>query len=201
MKTLLHLTPDDHGRSLTLEEFEHAVAREGFRYELIDGRLNVSPAPNLPHEDLVRWLRRILERYADDHSEIVNCVQTPARVFVPGADAVTAPEPDLAIYHDYPQRRLLRERRWQDVTPVLVVEVLSEDNAEKDLERNRELYLRVPSIREYWMLDPRQDPDQPSLTVLRRRGRRWQQPVVVAAGRTYTTRLLPEFVLRIDPHA
>jgi Uma2 family endonuclease len=108
---------------------------------------------------------------------------------------VTAPEPDLAVYQNYPLHRPRRERRWQDVSPILVVEVLSEDNADKDLERNRDLYVQVPSIREYWIVDPRTDPDRPTLTVLRRRGRRWLRPLDVGAGGTYTTRLLPGFSL------
>jgi hypothetical protein len=33
--TRLYLTPADHGRRLSLEEFESADAQAGFRYELI----------------------------------------------------------------------------------------------------------------------------------------------------------------------
>ncbi len=63
------------------------------------------------------------------------------------------------------------------------------------------LYLRVPSIREYWILDPRTDADHPSLLVYRRRGARWQRPLAVAGGDTYTTRLLPDFSLVLDVRA
>ena len=65
MATLLYLTPADQGRALTLEEFERADALEGFRYELIDGRLEVSPEADLPHDRILRWLNRSLGRYAD----------------------------------------------------------------------------------------------------------------------------------------
>ena len=67
------------------------------------------------------------------------------------------------------------------------------------LERNRELYLEVPSIREYWIVDPRADADRPSMTVLRRRGQRWQRPIAVPAGGVYSTRLLPGFTLHLGP--
>jgi Uma2 family endonuclease len=40
---------------------------------------------------------------------------------------------------------------------VLVGEVVWEDDPDKDLVRNVELYLQVPSIREYWVLDPLPD--------------------------------------------
>jgi Uma2 family endonuclease len=200
-RTLLSLTPRDHGRPLTLEEFESASTQEGHRYELIHGKLAVSPLPQLSHECLRKWLERLLDRYAEGNPETINYVQSPARVFVPDTEETTAPEPDVAGYRDFPLDRPLAERRWQDVRPLFVIEILSEDTADKDLVRNRDLYLQVPSIREYWILDPRVSADRPSLVVYRRRGRQWQRPINVPAGGTYTTRLLPDFVLLLDPQA
>jgi Uma2 family endonuclease len=84
------------------------------------------------------------------------------------------------------------------VYPVLVSEVLVEGEAEKDLERNPELYLAVPSVREYWVLDGRADPNEPTLIQHRRYGKRW----VVRRfpyGSTFATKLLPGFTLLIDP--
>jgi Uma2 family endonuclease len=184
---------------VTLEEFEHADSQEGYRYELIEGKVFVSPIPDLPHEDIRDWLRNQLRVYAEAHPDVVNYVKGPARVFLPRRRAVTAPEPDVAAYHAFPLDLPRAQRRWRDHSPVLVVEILSEDNAGKDLERNRELYLEVPSIREYWIVDPREDADRPSLTVHRRRGQRWQRPIAVPAGGRYSTRLLPGFTLDLGP--
>lgn len=200
MKTQLYLTPADQGRPLTYEEFEHADGQEGYWYELIHGKLEVSPLPNLPH-DLVRdWLKEKLQAYGLLHPDVFNRVKGPVRMFVPEEAAVTAPEPDVAAYRDFPLGRPFAGLRWQDFTPILVAEILSADNANKDLERNVELYRRIPSIREYWIIDPRRDPDRPSMIVYRRRGDRWQKPIHVACGETYTTRLLPGFALVLDPH-
>jgi Uma2 family endonuclease len=198
MGTPLYLKPQDQGRPLSLEEFEHADSQEGYHYELIDGKLEVSPLPDMPHDELQDWLRDKLIEYMRQHPEVINHVKAPARIFVPSRRATTAPEPDVAAYHNFPVRLPLRQRRWQDGSPVLVVEILSEDTADKDLVRNRDLYLQVPSIREYWIIDPRENPDEPSLTVYRRRGQRWQKPIEVASGGTYTTRLLPDFELVMD---
>jgi Uma2 family endonuclease len=195
MKTQVYLTPKDHGRPLSLEVFERAGGQEGYHYELIDGILEVSPLPDLPHEDLRDWLRDALNDYAKKHPEVINYVKAPARVFVPGRTATTAPEPDVAAYHNFPLDLPRVQRRWQDYSPVLVAEILSEDTADKDLVRNLALYLQVPSIREYWVIDPRRDADHPSLTVHRRRGRRWQNAIEVAAATPYATRLLPGFEL------
>jgi Uma2 family endonuclease len=81
-----------------------------------------------------------------------------------------------------------------------VVEIVSDDKPEKELVRNVDLYLQAPSIREYWILDPRADPDRPTMRVYRRRGRQWQRPIDLIPGEIYTTRLLPAFHLVLDPH-
>ncbi len=198
METKLYLTPRDHGRPLTLEEFQSADSLEGFRYELIEATLEVSPIPNLPHDLIKEWLADHWKAYARQHREVIRRVLAPARVFIPHRRGGTIPEADVAAYQEFPTGLPVAQFRWQDVSPFVVAEVLSEDTADKDLVRNPELYLRVPSIREYWILDPRTDADQPDLLVYRRRGARWQRPITVAGGGTYTTRLLPAFALVLD---
>jgi Uma2 family endonuclease len=193
--------PTDHGRAVSEEEIQSAQWQPGFRYEIIEGRLYVSPSPNLPHDQLVDWLLDILKGYARRRSDVINSVRGPARVFVPGRRRLTNPEPDLAVYSDFPRARPISEVKWEDVSPILVVEVISSENPEKDLVRNVDLYRRVPSIREYWIVDPRQDADRPTLLVYRRRGRAWQRPLTIAYGEIYTTRLLPGLTLTVDPHA
>jgi Uma2 family endonuclease len=201
MSTMLVFGPADHGRTVTREEWETALRQEGYRYEVIDGRLVVSPRPNFPHDAVVEWLHDVLKAYARRHPEVMNWVSGRAGVSVLDRPELTEPEPDIAAFRDVPLDLPYDEIRWEDLSPLLVVEVVSEDNAEKDLERNVELYLEVPSIREYWILDPRQDADRPTLHVYRRRGQRWQKRIDIAPGGTYTTRLLPDFALMVDPRA
>src|SRR6516164_5006262 len=99
----LKLGPLDHGRRLSLSEFEDAEYEPGFKYEIIDGRLYVSPLPNFPEHWLERWLTRAVERYADRHPEVINFVASKGRVFLPAAARPTVPEPDLAAYADFPE--------------------------------------------------------------------------------------------------
>ncbi len=197
----LHLSPAWAGRDISLEEFEHATGQEGWHYELIDGRVEVSPVPDLPHDSVLFWLNRLFLDYSRAHPESVNYLSNHSRVFIPGRQATTCPEPDFAAYRDFPLHLPLRLRRWRDVSPIVVVETLSPDNRNKDLVRNVELYLQSPTIREYWIIDPVTDPDRPILCVRRKRGRAWQRPIVVPFGATYTTRLLPGFSLVVDPNA
>jgi Uma2 family endonuclease len=190
--------PTDHGRRMGYKQFTSAQWQEGYRYELIDGRVYASPSPNLPHEDLVEWLSQMLRLYAARRPDVINRITPRSRVFVPGHDDTTCPEPDLAAYHDFPFRVARRERRWEDVSPILVAEVVSEDVA-KDFGRNVDLYEQVPSIREYWLVHGGDNDSQFLFRVYRRRGQKWQKPIDLGFGDPYATRLLPDFVLKIKP--
>jgi Uma2 family endonuclease len=183
---------------MSLEEFEGGDYDEGFKYELIDGRLYLSPQPDLPENQVEEWVRDALTSYARRRASVINYVSSKARVFVPGRAAATTPAPDLAAYRNFPLNRPKREVKWQDVSPILVVEILCGGDSEKDLVRNVVLYAQVPSIREYWVIDARDDPDRPTLRVHRRKGAGWRT-LECAFGDTYTTRLLPGFSLVIDP--
>jgi Uma2 family endonuclease len=193
---MLKLGPADHGRRLTLEEFLGGDYALGHKYELIHGKLYVSPFPNQPENSVEDWLLGKLRDYTREYPEIVNHVRNKARVFVPGGADVSAPEPDISVYHDFPLERRFRDLRWEEVSPVLVVEILSEEDPDKDLVRNAELYHQVPSIKEYWVIDTRQSAEQPSLRVHRRHGKGWRIKDLTG-GESYTTSLLPGFTLQL----
>jgi Uma2 family endonuclease len=199
MKTaLVKIGPADHGQPFSEEEFRYVEFEAGYKYELIDGKLYVSYEADLPANVVDDWLYLQVKLYSREHPEVINYVTCKPRVFAPGRRRVTIPEPDLAAYHDFPHHLLLQDLRWQDVSPLLVGEVVSKSDPDKDFVRNVRLYLQVPTIREYWILDPRNDPTKPTLYVYRRRGSRWQRPIEVAPGGLYTTKLLPGFELILD---
>jgi Uma2 family endonuclease len=200
MGTVLKLGPADHGRPMTFDEFMAGDYVEGYHYELIDGKLYVSPQPNLPENFVELWLLFKLEQYRQQHPEVFNFVTNKARVFVPEREDVTCPEPDMAAYRNFPRHLRIRDMRWQDYSPVLVAEVLTGEDPYKDLVRNVDLYFQVPSIKEYWLFDSREDPGRPTLKVHRRHGRKWRI-IDYSPGDTYTTRLLPEFALIVDPRS
>jgi Uma2 family endonuclease len=198
MATVLKFGPADHGRAMDLDEFLAGDYQDGYQYELIDGKVYVSPLPNLPEDFVEQWLCDKLKAYVRRHPQVINHVTTKARVYVPGRRRVTNPEPDICAYKDFPRHRALRLLRWQDVSPLLVVEVLSVEDPYKDLVRNVELYFQVPSIQEYWLLDTREAPERPTMTVYRRQGKKWKI-IKVRPGEMYTTKLLPGFKLVLDP--
>lgn len=198
MATVLKIGPADHGRPMTLDDFFASDYEEGYQYELIDGELYVTPLPNAPQGFNEHWLFTKLFLYSVSHPKVINFVYGKCRVFVPGRRKTTCPEPDISAYTDFPLDRPVAQLRWQSVSPILVVEILSADDPDKDLVRNVELYWQVPTIKEYWILDTLADPDRPTLRVHRRFGKKWRI-IDVAPGETYTTRLLPGFRLLLDP--
>jgi Uma2 family endonuclease len=200
MATVNLLGLADHGRRVPDEEFEEAEFEPGYTYELIDGRLYVLPTPNPAENDLEEWLGYKLRVYSHQAPEVIVKVSSKARVYVPGRSWTTCPVPDIAAYRDYPYHLPPRARSWRNVSPALVVEILVDAHPHKDLVRNVDLYLQVPSIREYWILDGRDDPDRPILVVYRRRGRNWLRPREYSHGERYSTPLLPGFSLLLDPH-
>src|SRR5262249_59068749 len=101
MTTAVVLGPADHGRPITREEFESARSQEGYRYELIEGKVYVTPAPNLPHDRIWHWVHSLLEDYGEAHPDILNYVTPRARVILPEAVEETNPEPDLAAYRNF----------------------------------------------------------------------------------------------------
>ena len=191
------LGPGDRGRRMTYDEFMAGDYQEGYRYELIDGELTVSPAPNMPHAMVVKWLTKALDRYGETHPRVITLVCGPARTFVPGKEIRTVPEPDVAVFHDVPTDVSEEDLDWRNFSPFLVAEVISPNNADKDEDRNVKLYLQIPSIKEYWLFDPRESSRHPSLRVHRRHGKQWRI-IDIAPGGTYTTKLLPGFELVVD---
>lgn len=198
MATVTKLGPADQGRPMTYEEYLAGDYQEGYRYELIDGKLYVSPEANLPAHRAEDWLFKKLFLYSIAHPDVINYATYRGRVFIPGRRQMTTPEPDFVAYRDFPLDLPEDEVRWQDVSPVLVGEVVTPEDPDKDYVRNMGLYFQVPTIREYWVLDPREGPGQLALTAYRRHGKQWRT-VRRAYGETYTTKLLPGFELIIDP--
>ena len=193
----LKLGPTDHGQPVSHDDFESAEFAPGFKYEIIDGRVYVSQEPDPVENELELWLFEKLWDYSRGEASPLNRVTNKARVHVPDRPAETVPEPDIAAYSDYPLDRRFGGTKWVEVSPVLVCEVLTGD-PDKDLTRNVALYLTIPSVREYWVLDGRANPGEPTLIQHRRHGKRW----VVSEypfGSTFTTKLLPGFSLLINP--
>jgi Uma2 family endonuclease len=103
-----------------------ALPDDGQRYELLDGKLFVSPAPRPDHQSVLQRLFVILDEYVRKHDL--------GWVFISPADLEFSLQrylqPDLFVVRNVGQGR---PREWKDARPLsLVVEVKSESTARAD---------------------------------------------------------------------
>jgi Uma2 family endonuclease len=135
------------GEPFTVEDLDR-MPSDGRRYELIDGMLIVSPAPNMGHQRVIVVLSSLLEQACPENLVVI------ADIGVRIAEN-SALEPDVVVARvaDAEGVRLARP-------PVLVVEVLSPHSVLRDLNLKKAAYEQY-GIPSYWVVDP--DLDRPSL--------------------------------------
>lgn len=147
----LHDFPDDH-----------------LRRELIDGELYVTPSPVRRHQRVALEIAARLLAYVKQHGGEV--LPAPADVYF---SPTTVVEPDV-VFVGRERVALLRDERYIDVPPDLVVEVSSPSTRRLDLIKKRALYERE-GVPEYWFVDL----DARAVVVHRLRDGRYPAPAVV----------------------
>lgn len=127
-------------------EMRNALPDDGKRYEVIDGKLFVTPAPRWTHQDAIGRLHLILAPYVSAQA-VGHVILSPADVEF-AYDTVV--EPDLFVV---PLVNGRRPRDWREAGHMrLAIEVLSPSTARLDQVRKRALYLRE-GVDEYWIVD------------------------------------------------
>ena len=131
---------------LTAEDYR-AMPDDGRRYQLIDGKLHMAPAPNSYHQEIVWNLSGILFRYIDAHP-IGRIYPAPYDVYLSEGDVL---QPDLLFLSN--SRRNLRKEDGLYGAPDLVIEVLSVSTSQLDKKKKRAIYART-GVKEMWLVDP-----------------------------------------------
>jgi Uma2 family endonuclease len=179
----LRLGPRSAGLLLTPAEFDCANVQEGWRYELINGVLIVSPTPSRqerdPNEALGQWLRN----YQEGH---------------PNGTALDATLPEEEIETKQNRRRMDRAI-WAGLgrdpaegeAPTIAVEFVSKGkiDQERDYIAKRAEFREI-GVREYWVIDR----FRRCLTVYRFTALK-DEELLIPEDKTYETPLLPGFVL------
>jgi hypothetical protein len=178
--------PADHGRAMSLADFDLAEVQEGHLYELSRGVVAVSEIPNQRHLAQVRAIRWQLWAHATAHPDQVWDIPggSDCKILLPDWDSER--HPDLAVYQSAPPDG---RKVWSTWKPELVVEVVSPSSEARDYLEKREEYLDF-GIKEYWIVDA----DKRELLALRRTRGKWKE-TVVREGDAYETPLLPGFAL------
>jgi Uma2 family endonuclease len=140
---------------LTYDELRR-IPPDRNRYELIEGELFVSPAPNTEHQRKVMNLSAQLWYFVRQHDL--------GEVFIAPCDVVLDPstvlEPDILFVSK--ARQSIVKPACIEGAPDLVVEVISDSSRLMDRFVKRDRYAQF-GVPEYWLLDP----FEPRIEVLR----------------------------------
>ena len=133
------------------------------RYELIEGDLFVSAAPNTEHQRKAGRLFRWLSDHVEEHAL--------GEVFIAPCDVVFEPsvvlQPDIVFVSK--TRQSIVKATCIEGAPDLVVEVLSDSSRTLDRFVKRDRYAEF-GVAEYWLLEP----FEPRIDVLRLEGGKYR---------------------------
>lgn len=174
---------------MTVDEYLGADLPEGHRYELVEGVVEATPVPGIPHDVVIERLNRLLVLYAEKHPDLVAHITQRSAVTL--VERETAREPDFAVYgpDDMAEKA---GKTWKDVTPVMIVEVVSPGQERRDYEQKRRDYWDA-GVPEYWIADP----GRKTLTVLERGPTGWSESEYGASD-TYHPDRFPELEIPVD---
>lgn len=151
---------------LTIEDYK-LLPENGPRYQLIEGDLDVAPAPNRYHQDISRNLEYILLDYLEQHP-IGKLYDAPFDVYL---DQNNVFQPDILVVMN--DRLSILTDAGAEGAPDFVIEILSPRTAH--LDRGSKLRVFAKSgVRELWIIAPeprtievyllQQDSANPSVT-------------------------------------
>ena len=174
---------------MTVDEYFDAVLPEGSRYELVEGVVEMTPIPGVPHDVVVQRLHRLLVLYSERRPDVVAYITQRCAVTLP--DRQTAREPDFAVYgpDDRPDAH---GKTWKDAKPILIVEVVSPGQEQRDYDDKRRDYWDA-GIPEYWIADPQ----KATLTVMTRAPAEWRESVFESSA-VYRPNRFPELEIPVE---
>lgn len=186
-KVVTIVGPADHGRQMTLDEFDQAEGTSGSLYELSRGVVTVVDVPGVRHFAQVNSLNRQFRGYDITNPGRIYAIAGGSDCKILLQDLQSERHPDVAVYMKPPPED---ENVWAIWVPEIVVEVISPGSEKRDYEEKPEEYLQF-GISEYWVVDGAKG----EMLVHRRVGGRWRKQIVRPTDERYQTQLLPGFAL------
>ena len=129
----------------TVDELDQ-LPNDGNRYEIVDGELFVTPAPSRRHQLALTSFFRRVEAFVRANN-LGHAFVAPGDV---QNDTENRVQPDIFVE---PRSAQGPPANWVDAPkPILVIEILSDRTAHRDLGFKRRFYARA-GIPEYWIVD------------------------------------------------
>jgi hypothetical protein len=184
-KTAVTIGPFDHGRAMSLDDFDLAEVAPGYHYELGRGVIAVTEIPNPRHLVQVTASRRQFAAYDFSRPGQIHTIAGGGECKFLVAGFQSERHPDLAIYKTPPPADF--SLAWATWVPEIAIEVISPSSENRDYVEKRDEYLAFGVI-EYWILDEARN----QLLVLRRTRGQWLEQIIQPPD-IYRTRLLTGF--------
>ncbi|TVL98290.1 MAG: restriction endonuclease [Candidatus Brocadia sp. WS118] len=116
-------------------------------YELIDGELLMTPSPITNHQRISRKLEFILEKFITEN-KLGELFDAPYDVYFDNENVV---QPDL-LFIPKDRLHIIGKKNVQGA-PDLVIEIISENSAYRDMVQKKKLYAKF-GVKEYWIVIP-----------------------------------------------
>jgi Uma2 family endonuclease len=170
----------------TQEEFAvFVMAHENDRdrYELLNGRIVMTPPPAWPHSEVTVRVGRIVANFVIEHG--MGRVLGDGSIQLPSGDT---PGPDTMYFSTETWRNAGPHQRGKipSAIPDLVVEVLSDSTSSYDRGEKKAIYERN-GVREYWIVDP----VKPRIARFNLDGSRYGLPRMFDVDDTFESLVLP----------
>jgi Uma2 family endonuclease len=121
---------------------------DGYRYEVLNGELHMSPPPSFEHQNASLNLASLLHAFVKKHG-LGRVVTAPVGVRLPGQEVPV--QPDIVFVRKRRQRII---KEYVEGAPDLIVEILSPSNWIYDREEKFQAYQKT-GVPEYWIVDCR----------------------------------------------
>jgi Uma2 family endonuclease len=135
---------------LTYEDYVN-LPEDGRRYEILDGKLAMTPSPGTRHQIVSGNLATALTLYVKAY-DLGTVLHAPIDVIL---DDTTVVVPDI-VFVSKARRHLITERAIEGA-PDLIIEILSPTTERRDRGTKMKLYARF-AVAHYWLVDPEQRP-------------------------------------------
>ena len=186
MRKQIMIGPEDHGRRMSLDQFDRAISRDGQLFELNQGVIEMVDVPHPRHSGQVESVREQLTVYKVAHPGVICRISAGMENKILVASAQSERHPDLSVYFSPPPEV---EDVWSLWVPRIVIEVVSPSSAKRDYDDKPDEYLEF-GIDEYWIVDAQRQ----QMTANTRWRGQWKRKIVKGSQK-YTTTQLPGFSL------
>ena len=134
-------------RRLTYEDYLNGPEiRE--RHDIMDGEINMAPAPSIEHQEILGQLYFVLRQYVTEH-DLGKVLFAPVDVLIQ-REPLRTRQPDLLFVS---KERSGIVSTIVEGAPDLVVEILSPGNTRREVEEKLSDYARL-GVRECWLISP-----------------------------------------------